>query len=363
MPPPPSCSSCWRQIWRAPRRSLPPSGRRTTAPRPRSTRCGLSSRACAMLAQATPAEGSVPSRRPGSGIRPTRRPAPSDTARGGTTWPWPDSSGWLTLASSRACARRHSMRSPLSRTKPSESGSELTTHAVASASAAGGVRRDPRRADQPGPAPLEHPSRAARPACSVSAARPGVDEDRAPLRRRAVEVRAGEDRWRGAAERVLRGFALSLIVGDDDYARVAGWVDGHHLGARLVYHRVRVGERHVSRPTRARHLGREARAQPGPVCRLAGAPSSPPGPRTSASRASRTSGALTPCRDRAWPGQVGQPSREGRPACASTTGPTYVLGWDNKAKQDALIERGARVQEQLDAVDDATPRPPRLGDA
>jgi uncharacterized protein YPO0396 len=31
----------------------------------------------------------------------------------------------------------------------------------------------------------------------------------------------------------------------------------------------------------------------------------------------------------------------------------YVLGWDNKAKQDALLERGTRVQEQLGAVDDA----------
>ncbi|HET8987795.1 MAG TPA: ATP-binding protein, partial [Humibacillus sp.] len=72
----------------------------------------------------------------------------------------------------------------------------------------------------------------------------GVDEDRVPFVGELVDVRPEEDRWRGAAERVLRGFALSLIVGDDNYARVAGWVDDHHLGTRLVYHRVRVGDRH-----------------------------------------------------------------------------------------------------------------------
>ena len=54
--------------------------------------------------------------------------------------------------------------------------------------------------------------------------------------------------WRGAAERVLRGFALSLLVPQRHYEAVAGWVNSRRLtvrgrggqanGAKLVYERV-----------------------------------------------------------------------------------------------------------------------------
>src|SRR6202171_2727272 len=54
--------------------------------------------------------------------------------------------------------------------------------------------------------------------------------------------------WRGAAERVLRGFALSLLVPQQHYDAVAGWVNsrrltfhgrgGQAIGAKLVYERV-----------------------------------------------------------------------------------------------------------------------------
>lgn len=54
--------------------------------------------------------------------------------------------------------------------------------------------------------------------------------------------------WRGAAERVLRGFALSLLVPQRHYEAVAAWVNGRRLtvrgrgtqvaGARLTYERV-----------------------------------------------------------------------------------------------------------------------------
>jgi uncharacterized protein YPO0396 len=54
--------------------------------------------------------------------------------------------------------------------------------------------------------------------------------------------------WRGAAERVLRGFALSLLVPQQHYDAVAGWVNsrrlsfqgrgGRAIGAKLIYERV-----------------------------------------------------------------------------------------------------------------------------
>ena len=44
--------------------------------------------------------------------------------------------------------------------------------------------------------------------------------------------------WEGAAERVLHGFGLSLLVPNDAYDAVRRWVDDHHLGGKLVYFRV-----------------------------------------------------------------------------------------------------------------------------
>ncbi|HET9239578.1 MAG TPA: SbcC/MukB-like Walker B domain-containing protein [Oligoflexus sp.] len=43
--------------------------------------------------------------------------------------------------------------------------------------------------------------------------------------------------WEGAIERVLHGFALSLLVDDKNYALVSNWVDQTRLKGRLVYYR------------------------------------------------------------------------------------------------------------------------------
>ncbi len=54
-----------------------------------------------------------------------------------------------------------------------------------------------------------------------------------------IQVRADQAEWNGAIERVLHGFALSLLVDERHYAKVAAWVDETHLGGKLVYYRVR----------------------------------------------------------------------------------------------------------------------------
>ena len=54
-----------------------------------------------------------------------------------------------------------------------------------------------------------------------------------------IQVRADQQDWAGAAERMLHNFGLSLLVPDECYAKVAEWVDRTHLGSRLVYYRVR----------------------------------------------------------------------------------------------------------------------------
>lgn len=53
-----------------------------------------------------------------------------------------------------------------------------------------------------------------------------------------IQIREEEAQWQGAAERVLHGFALSMLVSDQNYASLARLVDGKHLGIKLVYHRV-----------------------------------------------------------------------------------------------------------------------------
>jgi uncharacterized protein YPO0396 len=65
-----------------------------------------------------------------------------------------------------------------------------------------------------------------------------LDEAQLPFAGELIQVVPDAAEWEGAAERVLRGFALSLLVGHDDYQRVAEWINDNHLGGRLVYYRV-----------------------------------------------------------------------------------------------------------------------------
>ncbi|MHB1974158.1 MAG: hypothetical protein ACYCR4_07695 [Acidimicrobiales bacterium] len=66
----------------------------------------------------------------------------------------------------------------------------------------------------------------------------GVAPDELPFIGELIRVRDDAAAWEGAAERVLHNFALSLLVPDRHYDAVAAWIDGRHLGARVVYFRV-----------------------------------------------------------------------------------------------------------------------------
>ena len=63
--------------------------------------------------------------------------------------------------------------------------------------------------------------------------------DDMPFAGELIQVRDDEREWEGAAERLLRGFGLALLVPDAHYKAVAEWVDGSHLRGRLVYFHVR----------------------------------------------------------------------------------------------------------------------------
>jgi uncharacterized protein YPO0396 len=70
-----------------------------------------------------------------------------------------------------------------------------------------------------------------------------VAEEAMPFAGELLQVRGEEGDWEGAAERLLRGFGLSLLVPDEHYRTVVEWVDATRLQGRLVYYRVRGGSR------------------------------------------------------------------------------------------------------------------------
>ncbi len=53
-----------------------------------------------------------------------------------------------------------------------------------------------------------------------------------------LDVAPDHAAWRGAIERLTRGFATSLLVPAEAHAAVTRWVEQHHLGQRLVTYRV-----------------------------------------------------------------------------------------------------------------------------
>ncbi|MEO6922062.1 MAG: ATP-binding protein [Collimonas sp.] len=67
----------------------------------------------------------------------------------------------------------------------------------------------------------------------------GIDPEAMPFAGELIQVRQEEKDWEGAAERLLRGFGLALLVPDEHYKDVAEWVDRNHLQGRLVYYHVR----------------------------------------------------------------------------------------------------------------------------
>ena len=66
-----------------------------------------------------------------------------------------------------------------------------------------------------------------------------LDVDEMPFAGELIQVRDDERDWEGAAERLLRGFGLALLIPDAHYKSVAEWVDNSHLRGRLVYFHIR----------------------------------------------------------------------------------------------------------------------------
>lgn len=92
----------------------------------------------------------------------------------------------------------------------------------------------------------------------------GFVAEEVPFVGELLQVRESDRAWQGSAERVMRSFGLSLLVGDAHYVDVQRWVDVTNLGNRFVYFRVRddVGR---DRPTdlQPQSLAAKVEVQPG----------------------------------------------------------------------------------------------------
>jgi uncharacterized protein YPO0396 len=76
----------------------------------------------------------------------------------------------------------------------------------------------------------------------------GVAEGALPFVGELIEVKASETEWQGAIERVLHGFALSILVSETHYPALYQHINGKDIGQRLVYHRTGSSEHTQPRP-------------------------------------------------------------------------------------------------------------------
>ncbi|MDX8036011.1 ATP-binding protein [Lentzea sp. BCCO 10_0856] len=172
----------------------------------------------------------------------------------------------------------------------------------------------------------------------------GLDEEDLPFAGELIQVRPDCAEWEGVAERLLHGFGLSLLVSSEHYTAASTWINDHHLGTRLVYYRVpdRLGREPdivVSSRTLATMLEikdspftawveRELRYRADCECvdtmdefrRAAKA----------VTREGQIKGA------RGW--------HEKNDARRIDDRRTYVLGWSNEQKIDALLDQAGKVQ-------------------
>jgi uncharacterized protein YPO0396 len=64
-----------------------------------------------------------------------------------------------------------------------------------------------------------------------------IDEDALPFIGELLRVRESEARWEPAVERLLGGYGRQMLVPEEHYRAVMGYVDATNLRGRLIYHR------------------------------------------------------------------------------------------------------------------------------
>jgi uncharacterized protein YPO0396 len=184
----------------------------------------------------------------------------------------------------------------------------------------------------------------------------GVEPSEIPFAGELIQVAPEEAEWEGAAERVLRGFGLSLLVPHALYARVSDWVDANHLGGKLVYYRVpaTVSVQDASNPP-ADALANKLHIKDGPFYDWIDRELRRRAPHVCVATMAefrRHEFALTRAGQVKFPGG----RHEKDDAHRIDDRRFYVLGWSNEQKVDALLAEAQRVQAELNRVDEALAR-------
>lgn len=180
----------------------------------------------------------------------------------------------------------------------------------------------------------------------------GVHAEAMPFAGELIQVREEDREWEGAAERLLHGFGLSLLVPDAHYKAVVDWVDRSQLRGRMVYFHVR--------EKRARDLPDLHRDSL--VRKLATKPDSPFYDWLERELARRFDVACCATQEQfrrelraiTRAGQIKEPSgrheKDDRHSIDDRS--RYVLGWTNAGKIAALETRRAGLESRLGGIAD-----------
>lgn len=77
----------------------------------------------------------------------------------------------------------------------------------------------------------------------------GLGDSDLPFAGELIEVRTDALKWQGAIERVLHGFALSLLVDESLYTALSNHINDRHFGQRIVYYRMLAHDDRRRRPS------------------------------------------------------------------------------------------------------------------
>jgi uncharacterized protein YPO0396 len=179
-----------------------------------------------------------------------------------------------------------------------------------------------------------------------------LDARALPFAGELIAVRPEEADWEGAAERLLRGFAMSVLVPEQHYAAVSDWIDGRHLKARVVYYRVQDPARESRTPppnTSPRALAAKLDIRDTPFASWL--------ERELARRADfecvetmaefrRAAKAITKAGQ--FKGERGRHEKDDRFRIDDRS--QYVLGWSNERKLEALLRQATSLAARLSAV-------------
>lgn len=189
----------------------------------------------------------------------------------------------------------------------------------------------------------------------------GLDEHDLPFVGELIQVRPEQAQWRGAAERVLRGFALSVLVPTEHYQDATRWVDRQHLRGRFVYFRVGDAVRRRQPPLTEHPLLRDVlEVKPG---RYADWLDGELLTRADHVTLDDTGDFGIHRRAVTRRGQVKADRRHEKDDRFAVDDPTrWVLGWSNADKLDALVAAGARVTGELAAARDRLDQAKRQSD-